>query len=267
MIKTISRRKFARAMGLAIAGAAISPPSFVFNSNTNKIKAIAFDGFPIFDPGPVFKKVIKLVPEKGNQLIEIWKLKQFSYQWLRANGNKYKDFWAVTKDALEFAAAASEVSLSGNDIKIIMNEYQTINIWPDVIPALQQLKNENLKLCFLTNMTEEMIKTGIQNSNTEKYFDHIISTDRLQTYKPNPSAYQMGIDTLKLKKEEILFAAFAGWDVAGAKWFGYPTYWVNRLNSPAEKLDAKPDGIGKNLTDLVDFVKEFNKEKITTANM
>jgi 2-haloacid dehalogenase len=34
----------------------------------------------------------------------------------------------------------------------------------------------------------------------------------------------MEIDAFTLKREEILFAAFAGWDAAGAKWFGYPTF-------------------------------------------
>jgi 2-haloacid dehalogenase len=63
----------------------------------------------------------------------------------------------------------------------------------------------------------------------------------------------MGVDAFKLKKEEIAFAAFAGWDAAGAKWFGYPTFWVNRLNAPVEELGAMPDGIGSGLGDLAKF--------------
>jgi 2-haloacid dehalogenase len=65
----------------------------------------------------------------------------------------------------------------------------------------------------------------------------------------------MGIDAFKLKREEILFVAFAGWDAAGAKSFGYPTFWVNRLGLPAEKLGVTADAVGPNLTDLVTFVK------------
>jgi 2-haloacid dehalogenase len=68
----------------------------------------------------------------------------------------------------------------------------------------------------------------------------------------------MGVDQLRLKKEEILFVPYAGWDVAGAKWFGYKTFCVNRSSGPMEKLDAKPDGIGNNLTDLVEFVRKYN---------
>jgi 2-haloacid dehalogenase len=64
----------------------------------------------------------------------------------------------------------------------------------------------------------------------------------------------MGVDAFKLKKEEIAFAAFAGWDAAGARWFGYPTFWVNRSNAAVEELGAAPDGIGSGLGDLAKFV-------------
>lgn len=255
-MNSISRRKFIATASMAVTGLTLSQHGLSSPATKTEFKAIAFDGFPIFDPRPVFKKTLQLFPEKGKQLVEVWRAKQFSYQWLRATGNKYKNFWEVTKDALQYAAAECEIQLSKSDVDLIMNEYTLITTWPDVIPALQDLKEQQLKLCFLTNMTEAMIVQGIKNSNTEKYFDHVISTDRIATYKPNVGAYQLGIDVLKLRKEEILFVAFASWDMAGAKWFGYPTYWVNRLNTPADQLDAEPDGVGKNLTDLVEFVRK-----------
>jgi len=59
---------------------------------------------------------------------------------------------------------------------------------------------------------------------------------------------------LKFKKEEILFVAFAGWDTSGAKWFGYPTFWINRLNYQGKELDAIPEGIVNNITDLLKFI-------------
>ena len=68
-----------------------------------------------------------------------------------------------------------------------------------------------------------------------------------------------------MKKEEIAFAAFAGWDVAGAKWFGYPTFWVNRVGAPLEELGVAPDGADTGLNDLVYFVdsrKHFTRPSI-----
>ena len=65
----------------------------------------------------------------------------------------------------------------------------------------------------------------------------------------------MAVDALKLTRADMLFAAFAGWDAAGATWFEYPTFWVNRLNLPGEELGVAPDAMGRDLTDVVHFVK------------
>jgi 2-haloacid dehalogenase len=36
--------------------------------------------------------------------------------------------------------------------------------------------------------------------------------------------------------------------------FGYPTFWINRANLPAEELGVTADGTGSGLADLVKFV-------------
>ena len=56
------------------------------------------------------------------------------------------------------------------------------------------------------------------------------------------------------RRREIVFAAFGGWDAAGAKSFGYPTYWVNRFNQPVEELGIRADGTSTDLQGLLDFV-------------
>jgi 2-haloacid dehalogenase len=51
-----------------------------------------------------------------------------------------------------------------------------------------------------------------------------------------------------------VFAATDGWDAAGAKSFGYPTFWVNRLKQPPEELGETPDTAGSTRSDLVTFL-------------
>jgi 2-haloacid dehalogenase len=63
----------------------------------------------------------------------------------------------------------------------------------------------------------------------------------------------MGLDAVGLKPDQILFAALAGWDAAGAMSFGYPTFWVNRQNQLAKELGVAPDANGGNVNDLVAF--------------
>jgi 2-haloacid dehalogenase len=64
----------------------------------------------------------------------------------------------------------------------------------------------------------------------------------------------MAVTAFGLPKEEIVFAAFAGWDAAGAKWFGYPTVWMNRAGTPTEELGVAPDATCTNMAGLLEFV-------------
>ena len=68
----------------------------------------------------------------------------------------------------------------------------------------------------------------------------------------------MGVKSFNLGREEILFVAFGGWDAAGSKIFGYPTYWVNRLNLPPEELGAPADGTATDLKELLHFIQSWN---------
>ena len=125
----------------------------------------------------------------------------------------------------------------------------------DVAPALKSLKLAGLRLALLSNFTPAMLAVNIRNARLTGVFDQVLSTDERRMYKPDPRAYQLGPDALKVQRREVLFVAFAGWDAAGAKMFGFPTFWVNRQRLPAEEMGVLPDGSGETLTDLLKFMK------------
>ena len=243
----VNRRKF-----VTLAAATLVVPTA--RAATRPIKAIAFDGFPITDPRPVFAKVNEIFPEKGRALGDAWRTRLFEYTWLRTLGGHYADFWHVIGDSLDFAAKSTGVDLTAEQRDILMQTWLGLKAWPDVAPALTQLKAAGIRMAFLANLTEKMMDAVVKNSGLEGFFEPHLSTDKVQAFKPDPRAYQMGIDAFKLAKEEIAFAAFAGWDAAGAKWFGYPTFWVNRMNTPVEQLGVTPDGTGAGMAELVKFV-------------
>lgn len=250
----LNRRAFLNvAAGSVIAGALLSPRA-AQAAGRSPFKAIAFDAFPIFDPRPVFALAEVLFPGKGTDLSNAWRTRQFEYQWLRGLSGHYADFWQTTEDALVFAARLLQLELTAEKRRQLMNTYLGLKVWPDVPAALGTLKEAGVRLVFLSNMTRNLLDAGIRDAGLDGIFDRVLSTDQIKTYKPDPKAYQMAIDALQLPRNEIVFAAFAGWDAAGAKWFGYPTFWVNRLGFPTEELGFAPDAVGKDLADLVSFM-------------
>ena len=76
------------AAAVTLAGAATLPAV----PRRARFKAIAFDGFPILDPRPVFALAEILFPGRGAALADAWKTRQFEYSWLRTAGGQYADF-------------------------------------------------------------------------------------------------------------------------------------------------------------------------------
>jgi 2-haloacid dehalogenase len=97
-----------------------------------------------------------------------------------------------------------------------------------------------VRLGLLSNLRESALRANLRNADIAGAFEQVLSTDRVQRFKPAPAAYHMAVEAFGLAKDEIGFAAFAGWDAAGASWFGYRTAWVNRLGAPAERLRPNP---------------------------
>jgi 2-haloacid dehalogenase len=218
------------------------------------IEAIVFDAFPIFDPRPIFQLTENMFPGRGKELSDLWRTRQFEYTWLRTAGGRYRPFWDVTRDALHYAGRSLGLTVDERQVDKLMGAYLALKSWPDVPDALAALKEQRLRLGFLSNFTKAMLEAAIDSAGLKGYFEQLLTTDALERFKPDPAAYRMAIDAFGVPRESILFVPFAGWDVAGAKWFGYETFWVNRLGLPLEALDATPDGTGKTLTELVTYL-------------
>lgn len=253
---SLNRRQFVGALaGTAAAAAITTQPSVALTKA--RIKAIAFDGLAVFDPRPVFALAEQVFPGHGEELSGLWRMRQFEYTWLRTIGHQYVDFWQVTEESLAYACKSLRLELLPKDRDSLMQSYLALRAWPDALRALTLLKERGVRMAFLSNFTAPMLDRAVSNSNLGGIFEDHLSTDRVKAFKPDGRAYQMAINAFGLSREEIGFAAFGGWDAAGAKWFGYPTFWVNRMQAVPEELDVTADGIGKDLRELALFVQRY----------
>jgi 2-haloacid dehalogenase len=251
IVTPASTRRQLLLAGISAAAAASTGGSLAAGG---PIRAVAFDGFPIFDLRPIAARTEALFPGKGAALVSAWRTRQFEYQWLRALAGDYADFVRTTRDGLVFAARALNLELTAAVREQLVGAYAELSVWPDVPSSLSALRRAGLALAVVSNMTQRWLDDGLRRAGLSDAFDHVLSTDRIRTFKPSPQAYQLGVDALRLGRAQILFVPFAGWDVAGAKAFGHPTYWVNRLQAPLEEWGPPPDGVGRGLDDLLSFL-------------
>jgi 2-haloacid dehalogenase len=220
----------------------------------SRFKAVAFDSLVLFDPDSILPDVEHMYPDRGRALVTLWRNRQFEYSWLRSMTDRYTDFFTITADALDFAARAMNLEMTSDQRQRLLNAYLRLTPWPDSMTALRRLRAGGIRIVALTNFTPAMLRANADHAGMSALIDDFVSTDLNHTFKPDPRAYGLAVERLHLKKQEILFAAFGGWDAAGAKAFGFPTVWVNRLHQPVERLGVVPDWSSPDLDGLVDLV-------------
>jgi 2-haloacid dehalogenase len=172
-------------------------------------------------------------------LSTLWRQKQLEYTWLRALMGTYADFWAVTEAALRYSIRRLGLSANDAQVRRLMDAYLSLACFPEVKTALGRLAGR--PRAILSNGSPAMLAAAVAASGLGAMLDHVISVDRVKTYKPSPRVYALGPETLGVPAGELLFVSSNGWDVAGAKAFGYQVAWCNRTGAPEEELGVRPD--------------------------
>jgi len=160
----------------------------------------------------------------------------------------------VTGDALAYAVAALKLPATSGQLQSLMDAYRALSPFPENRRVLEALHRSGIVLGTLSNGTIAMLEAALASSGLRGLLSHVLSVDAICRYKTHPDAYALGPAALGLPAAQIAFVSSNCWDVAGATWYGYRTFWVNRSGAPLDRLDAQPEGSGRTLEDLVPFV-------------
>ncbi|KVE27335.1 haloacid dehalogenase [Burkholderia singularis] len=224
-------------------------------------KAVLFDAYgTLFDVHAVVAAAEQMFPGRGEALSQLWRRKQLEYSQLRTladpDGGRYKPFWDLTLDALRFAARALGLTLAAVAEKRLMDEYACLSTYPDTVPTLRALRARTSppKLAILSNGNPQMLDIALKSAGMSSLFDRVLSVDAVRAYKPSPAAYALGTAAFDATPADIVFVSSNGWDAAGAGWFGYRTFWLNRAGAPAEELGSPSTGTGAGMADLLAFI-------------
>ncbi len=214
-------------------------------------KLFVFDAYgTLFDVhGPARLLADELGPV-AEQLSEIWRVKQLEYSWLRGLMGRYVPFSEVTREALSFAFGACGLAENRPLEKRLMQAYQSVPAYPDVVPTLDALLKAGRKTAILTNGSKNMIGSAVKNADLESRITAILSVDDVKTFKPHPSVYQMVLDRFAVETSDVCFITSNGWDAAGAGAFGFRVVWLNRFNRTPETLGPSPNAVVSNMTSL-----------------
>lgn len=214
------------------------------------IRACVFDAYgTLFDVHSAVARAKEQIGPKADALSQIWRAKQLEYTWLRALMSRHVDFWQVTGDALDYAIAAQGLE-PGPIREPLMQAYLSLDAYPEVPHVLRRLRAGGLKTAILSNGEPRMLAAGASSAGIEYELDAILSVEEVAIYKPHRQVYQLALDRLGVRPEEIAFQSSNAWDVHGAATFGLQAVWVNRGGATPERLPGEPAAELRDLSGL-----------------
>ena len=217
------------------------------------IAAFVFDAYgTLFDVHSIATLAEEVAPGNGAALSRLWRTKQLEYTWLQSLMSSPRfpreDFAAITAHALDFANAALALGLDANARTRLQDAYLRLLPFPEAHAALAALAPR--PRWILSNGTLGMLEPLVRTTRLDRVLDGILSVDQAGVYKPSPRVYQLAVDRLGLPPAQFAFVSSNGWDAAGAKAFGFTTFWINRDGQPTERHAPAPDYAISSLSEI-----------------
>ena len=211
-----------------------------------------FDAYgTLFDVHSAVARHRERVGVQAEKLSDLWRTKQLEYTWIRTMCGTYRDFAALTAEALDYAAARC----GGIDASVradLLASYDRLDAFADVKPTLTALRASGARLAILSNGTPAMLASAVAHARLEGLFEAVLSVEAVKRYKTVDAAYALVEQTMGVAPRDVSFQSSNRWDVAGAANFGFRAVWINRTGLPDEYADMAPSRILPSLAALTD---------------
>ncbi|WP_075879224.1 haloacid dehalogenase type II [Vreelandella massiliensis] len=181
-------------------------------------------------------------PEKATEFARRWRDKQLEYSFRHGLMGHYLPFSECTREALVFTDRALQTGLSDNDHDHLMAVYAELPAFPDVVPALDTLRDAGMRCVAFSNGTRQAVETLLERANVLHHMDDVISVDDVKRFKPDPAVYAYLRTRLEARPEATWLISSNPFDVIGATHAGLRSAWIRRSSeAPFDPWGIEPD--------------------------
>ena len=112
------------------------------------------------------------------------------------------------------------------------------------------MRAKGLKTGILSNGNPRMLDAAVNSAGLADLLDVVLSIEDVGIYKPDGRVYQLAVDRLGIRPDEICFVSTNAWDAAAAAHFGFQVAWMNRFGMTLERLPGDFKTVIKGLDEL-----------------
>ena len=209
-------------------------------SKRSEASVYVFDAYgTLLDVHSAVGRLRDRVGPDADRLSQLWRTKQLEYTWVRSLMGRYRDFWSLTEDALDYSIAA----VGGVDRSLraeLLNAYRALDAYPEVPGVLKALKKKGAVVAILSNGSPGMLRAAVEAAAIDGLLDATLSVDALGVFKTDPRTYALVCERFGCAPQDVSFQSSNRWDIAGATAFGFRCRWINRTGAPDEYADLSP---------------------------
>ena len=205
------------------------------------MRAYVFDAYgTLFDVQSVSAVTDAAFPGHGEIITQVWRMKQLEYSWLCSLMGEYQDFWSVTRRALTYTLGILGLRPTEQLFEDIAEAYNRLAAYPDAAEALAGLTD--VRRAILSNGSPAMLEALVGHSPLAPFIEETISVDAKRCFKPDPRAYELVEERLGVTPGEVMFVSSNGFDIAGAKKFGFNVARISRVPEAALAAELAAPG-------------------------
>jgi len=147
--------------------------------------------------------------------------------------------------------------LSTDDRGELLAEWGKMVPWPDSIPGIAQLRKK-YTVSTLTNASMSQMTALVKDTGLP--FDEVLTGELNHAFKPDPKVYQLAVDYVGYRPNQLLMVSAHKWDLHASKQAGFKTAYVPRPLElgPGGAADLKSESfIDIAANDLVDLARKL----------
>lgn len=229
----------------------------------HKIKAVFFDfmGTCLDWHSGALKVLPQSMPESERSKLALdWRQSYFDSNAARLAANKpVEDIEVTLRKTLESQLEyyPSSMNLFNEESKDrCIAAWHSMPAWPDVPPAIEQLKSNGFEVFVHANGTTRLQLDLCRSSGLS--FNMLFGSELLGVYKPSTESFSKAFDLVKLRPEECIMVAAHAWDLRGGKKAGMKTVYIHRwtddINEDMSVVKMENDYFLEDMTDLAAII-------------
>jgi len=193
----------------------------------------------LLDVGPLKQQVADLLLERTAGTL--WFTTMLQYSLAMTVSGQYAALGDIGAATLQMLARNSDIALSTEDAMSVMAGMRTLDAHPDVVPALQRLRDAGFRMATLTNSPAAGVQAQTRHAGLDTFFEKQLTVESVGRFKPDGSVYAWAAREMGAAPAECMLVAAHGWDVAGAQWAGLRSAFIAREGQQKFPLAEPPE--------------------------